>query len=84
VVPVPKSKIRDQVVLAAGFTHSAIVTSVRPLRTPAGSDTYWPFPLSRTALPNRPGARPTGGVGGGGWPTCSLSASWHSPSAPIR
>jgi hypothetical protein len=52
-VPVPKSKIRDQFCVAAGFTHVAIVKSVRPLRIPAGMFT-WRFgspPLSLITLP---------------------------------
>lgn len=76
-VPVPKSKIRDQVVIAAGFTQQATVKPVRPPAMPAGSTTYWPFPLSWTALPNVPGTQLTGGGGGAGWPTRAFSASWH-------
>jgi hypothetical protein len=80
-VPVPKSKIRDQVVTATGLTQVAIVKSVRPLAMPAGSAMYWALPLSWTALPNLPETQLTGGGGGGGWPTIAFSASWHWPSA---
>src|SRR5689334_18922908 len=57
VVPVPKSKIRDQVVLADGFTHVEMVKFVRPLTMPEGSVTYSLEPLSLTALPIRPATR---------------------------
>src|SRR3954454_9381122 len=58
VVPVPKSKIRDHVVFACGFTH--METDQSPVSEPVtllGSVTHSPLPLSLTALPIRPSAR---------------------------
>jgi len=55
VVPVPKSKTRDQVEFAAGFTQTEIVKLARPLTTPVGRAAYSLLPLSFTALPILPG-----------------------------
>src|SRR5918999_7041 len=58
VVPVPKSKIRDQVLMAAGLTQADTVKSpVSPLTMPVGRSTYSLWPLSFTALPIRPVTR---------------------------
>src|SRR5262249_4328239 len=57
VVPVPKSKTRDHVVLADGFTHVEMVKFVSPLTMPEGSETYSLEPLSLSALPTRPATR---------------------------
>src|SRR5450756_491835 len=56
-VPVPKSKMRDQVLSAAGLTQAEIVKSFSPLTMPFGGATYSPFPESLTALPILPGTR---------------------------
>src|SRR5678816_372997 len=70
VVPVPKSKARDQFCVPVGFTHMAIVKSVRPFRIPAGMFTvrFGSAPLSLIALPKPawPAERvPTAGWSGG-------------------
>src|SRR5918999_1639613 len=58
VVPVPKSKIRDQLVVAAGLTQADTVKSpVSPLTMPVGRFTYSLWPLSFTALPILPVTR---------------------------
>src|SRR5690348_6824238 len=65
-VPEPKSNTRDQVLTSPGFTQAAIVKSCRLLTIPLGSWTYWlVLRSSDSALPNRPGTRPT--VTGCGW-----------------
>ena len=57
-MPVPKSKMRDQVVFAAGLTQVEIVQSpVQRVVTLLGSVTYSPVPLSLTALPSLPATR---------------------------
>jgi hypothetical protein len=56
-VPEPKSKIRDQVLVAEGFTQAETVKSSRLLTIPVGSETYSPLPDSRTAFASLPGAR---------------------------
>src|SRR3954468_8260707 len=58
VVPVPKSKTRDQVVFACGFTHAEI--DQLPFSVPVtllGSVTHSPLPPSLSALPILPSAR---------------------------
>src|SRR4051794_40586460 len=58
VVPVPRSKMRDQVVFACGFTHVEIVQL--PFSVPVtllGRVIHSPLPPSLTALPSLPSAR---------------------------
>src|SRR3954451_1556744 len=58
VVPVPKSKMRDQVVFACGFTQ--VDTVQLPFSVPVtllGSVTHSPLPPSLSALPILPSAR---------------------------
>jgi hypothetical protein len=54
VVPLPKSKIRDQLGNALGFTQVATEYPVKPPTTVAGRAAYWLVPLSVSALPWRP------------------------------
>src|SRR3954447_12185459 len=62
-VPEPKSKMRDQVVVAPGLTQVEIVKSCRVLTIPLGSFTACvSLVSSSSALPNLPGTRPTAGV----------------------
>src|SRR5215475_8911962 len=74
VVPEPKSKIRDQVVVTAGLTQVEIVKSFRPLTMPVGRDTYCPEPLRLSALPSLPGTREIGAPGRRSVPAISGAA----------
>src|SRR6478735_1503047 len=64
-VPEPKSKMRDQVVVAPGLTQVEIVKSCRLETMPVGSLTACASVVSSSsALPNLPGSRPTVGAFG--------------------